>query len=121
MVGEFWTFNWWDLRTGSQGRELEELTRLGIIPEYGRVKGVRAIKLFRVEEGDNVNRFLAVTIYESRDAFNAWFTSNSRDYNLWELSLRPTLEKWSATANLAGVQRLVELLDYRFHNNDYEV
>jgi heme-degrading monooxygenase HmoA len=112
--GEFWTFNFWELRTGHQGRELEELTRLGIIPEYGKVNGVRAIKLFRVEEGDGVGRFLAVTIYESRDAFNAWFTSNSVDYAIWERSLRPTLEKWSAIANLTSVHRLVELLDFRY-------
>lgn len=117
-VGEFWTFNFWELRSGFQGRELEELTRLGIIPEYGRVKGVRAVKLFRVEEGDNVGRFLAVTIYESREAFNAWFTSNSLDYQIWEQSLRPTLEKWSAAANLTAVHRLVELLDFRFENKD---
>jgi heme-degrading monooxygenase HmoA len=113
-MGEFWTFNFWELRTGHQGRELEELTRLGIIPEYGKVKGVKAIKLFRVEEGDGVGRFLAVTIYENRDAFNAWFTSNSVDFAIWERSLRPTLEKWSSIANLTSVSRLVELLDFRY-------
>ncbi|MBN9388712.1 MAG: hypothetical protein J0I20_11715 [Chloroflexi bacterium] len=113
-MGEFWTFNFWELRTGHQGRELEELTRLGIIPEYGKVKGVKAIKLFRVEEGDGVGRFLAVTIYENREAFNAWFTSNSVDFAIWERSLRPTLEKWSSIANLTSVSRLVELLDFRY-------
>ncbi len=119
-IGEFYTYTVWELRPGHQGRELEELTRLGVIPQYNLVQGVVEIKLFRIEEGDDAGKYLAVTVYENRDAFNRWFTSNGRDFAAWNNNMRPTLERWVDAAGQTRVHRATLLLDHQYQKPTQE-
>ena len=113
--GEYYTFNLWELRAGYQGRELEELTRLGIIPQYGLVEGVREIKLFRIDEGNDAGKYLAVTVYESREAYNRWFTStNTREFQTWQFNLRPTLARWVEVGGQVSSYRATLQLDHSY-------
>lgn len=117
-VGEFYTFTVWELKTGHKGQELEDLTRVGIIPQYGRIEGVRRIMLFRIDEGQDVGKYVAVTVYESRDAYNKWFTSNGREIQEWQNALRPVLERWVESANQSSVQRSTLMIDHEFPRAD---
>ena len=117
-VGEFVTFIVWELRPGHQGRELEELTRLGIIPNYTRVEGVKEIKLFRIEEGDDAGKYMAVTVYESREAFNKWFTSTGREMQEWQNATRPTIERWVDIAGQIRQHRASVLVDHKSVDKD---
>ncbi len=113
-VGEFYTYIIWELRPGYQGRELEELVRLGIVPNYATVDGVREIKLFRIDEGEDAGKYMAVTVYESREAFNKWFTSTGREIQAWQNSLRPTLERWVEVAAQVRQHRGTLLVDHKY-------
>jgi len=117
-VGEFVIFIVWELRPGHQGRELEELTRLGIIPNYARVEGVKEIKLFRIEEGDDTGKYMAVTVYESREAFNKWFTSTGREMQEWQNATRPTIERWVDIAGQMRQHRASILVDHKYADKD---
>ncbi len=117
-TGEFYTYNVWELRPGHQGRELEDLSRIGIIPAYAKIKGVREIKLFRIEEGDGAGRYLAVTVYESREAYNKWFTSNSFEFQQWQSALRAPLERWVEVAGQTGSYRATLVLDHQYESNE---
>ena len=117
-AGEFYTYNIWELRAGHQGRELEELTQMGIIPQYGRVEGVRGVKLYRIDEGDNVGRYLAVTIYESREAYNRWFTSNSREFNIWAANVGVVNDRWTLVADRTSSFRATLMLDHVYESKD---
>ncbi|HEX2910118.1 MAG TPA: antibiotic biosynthesis monooxygenase [Chloroflexia bacterium] len=117
-VGEFYTYSIWELRPGHQGRELEELTRLGIVPQYGRVEGVKSVKLFRIDEGEDAGKYISVTVYESREAFNKWFTSTGREIQAWEAAIRPTTERWIDVAGQTRVHRASLLLDHEYEQPD---
>ncbi len=113
-AGEFYTYNLWELRQGYQGRELEDLSRMGIIPQYARIEGVKEVKLFRIDEGDDAGKMLAVTVYESRDAYNRWFTSNSREFQMWQANLSSIMERWQVVADRTSTYRATLVLDHSY-------
>ena len=113
-VGEFYTYNVWELRTGYNGRELEEITRVGIIPQYGRIEGVKEVKLFRIDEGDDAGKYIAVTVYESREVYNRWFTTNSREFQVWQANLSAVLERWMVVSDRSAAYRATLVVDHAY-------
>jgi heme-degrading monooxygenase HmoA len=108
-LGEFHTINTWQMRAGSQGHRLEDLTKMGIIPQYGQVPGVKAVKLFKVVEGDDSGQYMAITIWESRQAYlNWWNNSASPKFVEWQDKYKDVLDNWLD-------------MSYRTHSNSAEL
>lgn len=102
-VGEFYTFKTWRPRQGSQGHPLEDLTKNGIVPQYGQVPGVRSVKLFKVTEGDDNGQYIAVTVWESRKAYlNFWKQSDSPKFVEWQDKYKDVLDNWLDMAYRTG-------------------
>ena len=93
-TGEFYTMTIWEVRPGFQGRELEYLTEQGIVPQYGKVPGVKAVQLFRIDEGEDINKYIAVVIYESREAYNRWWTQDSNAIQSWQAPYTAVSDRW---------------------------
>ena len=121
-TGEYWTMNIWQMRAGQRGDVLEELTRRGIIPQYGKVPGVLSVKLMRIVEGDGVGsdieQYIALTIYESREAYNKWWTSESRERIEMSQRLQGTMDQWFKAATQIRVHRAVVTVDEEFKRED---
>jgi heme-degrading monooxygenase HmoA len=121
-TGEFWTMNTWQMRAGQRGSALEEMTRNGIIPQYGKVPGVKAVKLMRILEGEgagsDIEQYIAITIYESREAYNKWWTSESRELVDMSQRLQGTMDNWLKTASQVRVQRGVLTVDEEYGKDE---
>ncbi len=112
--GQYFTIVIWEVRSGFQGRELEELTRSGIIPQYSQVPGLLSVKLFRIEEGDDVSKYMAVTIYESRDAYNNWWARSEQKLLEWQQRYKGVLERWVDIATPIRKHNMTLLVDAEF-------
>src|SRR5436190_1030300 len=114
-IGEFWTMNIWQMRAGQRNNVLEELTKNGIIPQYGKVPGVLAVKLLRIAEGDgagtDIEQFIALTIYESREAYNRWWTSETRERVEFSQKIQPVMDNWLKAASQVRIHRAVVTAD----------
>ncbi len=117
-TGEFWTLNVWQMRSGQRGSVLEELTRNGIIPQYGKVPGVLSVKLMRIQEGDgagsDTEQYIALTVYESREAYNRWWTSESRERVDMGQQLQGTMDRWFQVASQVRIHRAEVLVDKEY-------
>lgn len=117
-IGEFWTMNIWQMRAGQRNNVLEELTKNGIIPQYGKVPGVLAVKLLRIAEGDgagtDIEQFIALTIYESREAYNRWWTSETRERVEFSQKIQPVMDNWLKAASQVRIHRAVVTADEEF-------
>ncbi|MEI6043429.1 MAG: hypothetical protein WCS37_03450 [Chloroflexota bacterium] len=121
-TGEYWTMNFWQMRSGQRGSVLEELTRNGIIPQYGKVPGVLSVKLLRIVEGDGVgtdiDQYIALTLYESREAYNRWWTSESRQRIEMGQRLQGTMDTWLKVATQVRVHRSIVTVDEEFKQEE---
>ncbi len=122
--GEFWTMNVWQMRAGQRGNILEELTKYGIIPQYGKIPGVLSVKLMRIAEGDgagvDIEQYIAITVYESREAYNRWYTSESRERLEIDQRLHGTMDNWLKAATQVRVHRTVVMVDEEFNREASE-
>ena len=112
--GEFYTMNIWEIRPGFQGRELEDLTERGIVPQYGKVPGVLAVKLFRIDEGDDTGKYMAMTVYESREAYNRWWTQEARTIQAWQDPYKTVTDRWFERAMSSRTYRATLVVDQEF-------
>jgi len=121
-VGEYWTMNIWQLRAGQRGNVLEELTKKGIIPQYGKVPGVLSVKLMRIMEGEGAGadseQYIALTIYESREAYNKWWISASRERIEMGQGLQGTLDNWLRAAAQIRVHRAQVVVDEEYQRKE---
>lgn len=92
--GQYWTIVVWEVRAGARGQDLEELTKSGFIQQYSQVPGLLSLKLFKIMESDDVNKYMAVTVYESRDAYNNWWTKGGQAFLAWQQQNKAVLERW---------------------------
>ncbi|MEI7555949.1 antibiotic biosynthesis monooxygenase [Candidatus Chlorohelix sp.] len=112
--GHFYTIVIWEVRAGARASDLEELTRNGILPQYKEVPGVLSVKLFRIQEGEDVNKFMAMTIYESREAYNNWWAKGGQALLAWQQQNKAVVEKWVDTATPARRHNMTLLIDAEF-------
>jgi heme-degrading monooxygenase HmoA len=117
-TGEFWTMIIWQMRAGQRGNVLEELTKNGIVPQYGKVPGVLSVKLLRIVEGDGVgidtDQYIALTVYESREAYNRWWTTESRERIEMGQKLQGTMDNWLKAASQIRLHRSIVTVDEDF-------
>lgn len=116
--GEFWTINIWEVRPGYQGRELEDLTERGIVPQYGKVPGVKSVKLFRIDEGEDAGKYMAVTVYESREAYNRWWTQDPRIIQDWQIPYNDVTNQWFNRTLKVRDHRATLVVDNEFKPED---
>ncbi len=112
--GQFYTLNIWEIRGGQRGNELEELTKNGIIPQYGQVPGVISVKLFKIEENDDSNKYVALTIYESREAYQKWWANSEQKLLAWQQKYKTILERWVDVASPIRKHGMTLLVDAVF-------
>jgi len=106
--------NIWEIRPGFQGRELEDLTERGIVPQYDKVPGVLAVKLFRIDEGDDTGKYMAMTVYESREAYNRWWTQDARTIQAWQDPYKTVTDRWFERAMSSHTYRATLVVDQEF-------
>ena len=112
--GQFFTIVIWEIRAGYQGAELEELTRTGIIPHYSQIPGIVSIKLFKIVESEDVNKYMALTIYESREAYNNWWNKSDIELLEWQKKNKVVLDRWVDVATPIRKHNMILMVDAEF-------
>jgi quinol monooxygenase YgiN len=88
MPDEYITLRRWMLKEGAEEAPLLALIRDEIVPAYKRQPGCRLLELVRLTPE---RTYLAVTVWESRAAFDAWAGEGGQT---WRDAYRLSLERW---------------------------
>jgi hypothetical protein len=112
--GHYYTIVIWEVRAVARGQDLEDLTRNGIIPQYGKVPGLLSVKLFKIVEGDDSNKYVALTIYESREAYNNWWARGGQVFLNWQQQNKAVLERWVDVGSPVRKHNMGLLIDADF-------
>jgi len=78
----------WALRPGRSQEELLQFVATDLVPTWKRIPGCLSLNLLAVRDSD---AYLAVTYWESREAFDTWSGSGGQQ---WRDAHREVLSRW---------------------------